>query len=64
MESILPICRSGEDFAKRIATRLHYELAGSHPGLEVRLWEITVDLTISDLRELCIWNSGDPPKNI
>lgn len=29
---------------------------------EVRLWEITVDVTISDVRVLCTWNSGDPPK--
>jgi hypothetical protein len=33
-------------------------------GAEVPFWEITVDLTISDLRVLCIWNSGDPSKNI
>jgi hypothetical protein len=29
---------------------------------EVLFWEITVDLTISDLRVFCVWNSGDPPK--
>jgi hypothetical protein len=28
------------------------------------LWEITVDLAISYLYVLCIWNSGDAPKNI
>lgn len=37
---------------------------GSYSGREVPLFEITVDLAISYLHVLCIWNSGDAPKNM